>query len=593
MKDAIPASPEEEFGAAHDPPVFYRTLREFLRTLPGARQRFWMLVIATGALSGLGAGALLAVLDLVQRLAWPRAESFALAVAAASPLRRVLVPTAGGLLVSAAFFAWRRLEGGHGTARILEAIWHRGRELSLGRTLVRGLLSIVSVGAGASLGREGALVQTGAAAGAWLATRLRIGETQARVLVACGAASGIAAAYNVPVGGALFGLEVLLGSFALELLGPIVVSCVIATAVARTLPFHHLVYEVPRYELLRPSAILFGLALAPVLGVASAFYVRVMTWVEVRFDRLPAWSAPLLPPVGMLAVGLAALRWPELPGNGFDTVRAIANGDVPFRLLLLLPFLKLAASAICAGSGVPGGLFTPSLFYGAAIGGALGEAAARLFPGLAPPGALALVGMAGVLAGTTHAVVSSVLIIFEMTGDYGVILPLMLSAALAAVTSRALEPDSLYTSPLRRRGATLPELPRPEWLRATPVAALVARDAQRVLPGERFDEVLRKLLALPPGHDLYVTSAEGVLLGVIRLDALKGTIPDQALLSMIVANDVVDRTVEPLRLTSTLAEVAARFGKVDLERLPVVDGLRRLVGTVAMRDLIAAGRFGA
>jgi CIC family chloride channel protein len=576
-------------GAA--PPLFFRSLRDFLRVLPGAAQRFWVLVIATGALAGLGAGGLLAVLRLVQQLAWPDAETFVGSVEAASPLRRVLVPALAGGVVGLAALLSRRPLGGHGTARIIEAIWHRGRELALGRTLVRGLISVGAVGMGASLGREGALVQTGAAAGSWLASRLGIHERQARVLVACGAASGIAAAYDVPIGGALFGLEVLLGSFALELLGPIVVSCVVATAVSRTLPGAHLEYVIPDYELLRPSEILIGLALAPVFGLASAVYVRMMGWMEVQLDRAPRWAQPALPPLALAAVGVAAIQWPPLLGNGFDTIQDVAIGAVPLAALAVLPVLKLLATALCAGSGVPGGLFTPSLFYGAALGALAGELLARAFPGSPPPGAFALVGMAAVLAGTTHAAVSSVLIIFEMTGDYGVILPLMITAAVAAATSRAIEPDSLYTAPLRRRGVRLPELPRPEWLRTTPVAALVVPDAARVDPSTAFEEVLRKLLSLAPGHDLYVTSADGQLLGVIRLDALKGTISDGALLGMIVAADVVDRSVEPLTTGMSLAEVAVRFSGTDLERLPVVDAGRQLVGTIAMRDLLAQGRF--
>jgi CIC family chloride channel protein len=293
----------------------------------------------------------------------------------------------------------------------------------------------------------------------------------------------------------------------------------------------------------------------------------------------------------MTTIGLAAIRFPEVLGNGFDTVHAMLLGTMPLEALLVFPALKLVASALCAGSGVPGGLFTPSLFYGAAIGGAAGEALALAFPGLAPPGALALVGMAGVLAGTTHAAVSSVLIVFEMTGDYGVILPLMLSAAIAAATSKAIEPESLYTASLHRRGVRLPELPAPQWLRRTPVAALVVPDAERATPAARFDHVLRQLLALGPGHDLYVTGEDGVLLGVLRLDALKGTISDQAHLEMILASDVMDPSVQPITTSMTLAEVAERFSGSDLERLPVVDERRRLVGTVAMRDLLALGRF--
>ena len=585
----IPTGREGLGGAT--PPLFFRSLRDFLRVIPNAAQRFWVLVIATGVLSGAGAGALLAGLRLVQRLAWPEADTFVGAVEASTPLRRVAVPVLAGVAVSLLAILSRLPLAGHGTARIIEAIWHRGRELVLGRTLARGVVSIGAVGMGASLGREGALVSTGAAAGSWLATRLGIDERQARVIVACGAASGIAAAYDVPIGGALFGLEVLLGSFALELLGPIVVSCVVATAVSRTLPGAHVEYVIPDYALLRPSELLLGLALAPLFGLASAVYVRVMGWMEVQLDRLPRWAQPLLPPLAMALVGLVAIRWPPVLGNGFDTIQQMLLGNLPLAALAVLPWLKLAATALCAGSGVPGGLFTPSLFYGAALGGLAGELVTRIVPGGPPSGALALVGMASVLAGTTHAAVSSVLIIFEMTGDYGVILPLMLSAAVAAATSRAIEPDSLYTAPLRRRGVELPELPRPDWLRATAVAGLVVGDAAHIGPAAPFETVLKRLLALPPGHDLYVTSEEGQLLGVIRLDALKGTISEGALLGMIVAADVVDRSVPPVTSGMTLADVAKQFGQGDLERLPVVDANKKLIGTVAMRDVLARGRF--
>ncbi|HEX9242647.1 MAG TPA: chloride channel protein [Anaeromyxobacter sp.] len=590
MASSLPTEGRGPVGGGA-PPLFFRSLRDFLRVVPSAARRFWFIVIATGFLSGLGAGALLAILRVVQHLAWPAASTFVGAVEAASPLRRVAVPAMAGAIVSLVVLAARLPPGGHGTARILEAIWHRGRGLILGRTLARGALSIGAVAMGASLGREGALVQTGAAAGSWLAERLGVDEAQARIIVACGAASGIAAAYDVPIGGALFGLEVLLGSFALELLGPIVVSCVVATAVARTLPGSHVTYVIPEYELLRPSELLVGLALAPFFGLASAVYVRVMGTVEVQLDRLPRWAQPALPPLALGLVGAAAIRWPALLGNGFDTVHDILLGRVPLVALLALPFLKLLATALCAGSGVPGGLFTPSLFFGAALGGLAGELLTHALGWSVPSGALALVGMAAVLAGTTHAAVSSVLIIFELTGDYGVILPLMLTAAIAAATSRAIEPDSLYTAPLRRRGVALPELPQPGWLRAMPVAALVLPDAAKVPPSTPFEEVLRRLLSLPPGHDLYVTSEGGELLGVIRLDALKGTISEGALLEMIVAADVADRSVEPLTTGMSLNEVAGRFGDVDLERLPVVDVARRLVGTVSIRDLLARGRF--
>jgi chloride channel protein, CIC family len=574
------------------PAVFYRSLREFLSQLPGVSQRFWMLVVATGVVSGLGSVVLLRLLALAKRLCWGEAPTFLEAFTAASPARRVIVPALAGLLVTASMLLVKRRLGGHGTAGIIESIWvHQGR-LQLGRAFLRGFLSIVVVGMGASLGREGALVQTGAASGSWLADRFHVTRTQARLLVACGAASGIAAAYNVPIGGALFGLEVLLGSFALELFGPVVVSCVTATIIARIVAGDAPSYVVPSYALMRPREILVGLALGPILGLAGALYVKVLGWIEVQLYRVPRGAARLLPPLALALVGLVSLRFPELLGNGYDSVKGALLGRIPLGLLLVLPFLKLAATAISAGSGVPGGLFTPSLFFGALLGGGLGELVHRLSPSLAPtPAAFALVGMAGVLAGTTHAAVSAVLIVFELTGDYGVILPLMLSAAIAAATSRTFERDSLYTAPLRRRGVKLPELPRPEWLRVTPASALTSREVERCPPDMPFRALLPRLLALPPGHDLYVVDGEGTLLGVIALDALKGTIPDEQLLSMIVAADVMEDEVPVVTSGMTLAEVAAQFTEVDLERLPVLDERRRLVGTVAIRDVIRHGRF--
>ena len=573
-------------------PVFYRSLREFLAQLPVVSQRFWLLVVATGIVSGLGSVALLELLRLVTRVAWGEGTTLLETFVRASPARLVIVPALGGLLVTLAGLVVKRRLGGHGTAGIIEAIWiHQGR-LQLGRALLRGVVSIVAVGCGASLGREGALLQTGAAAGSWLADRFRVTRRQARLLVACGAASGIAAAYNVPIGGALFGLEVLLGSFALELLGPVVVSCVTATIIAHIVEGPGPSYAIPAYQLLRPSQVVTGLLIAPLLGIAAAVFVKVMGWVEVKLYSVPPGPARFLPPLGMALVGAASIRYPELLGNGYDTVKAALLGELPFGMLLTLPLIKMAATAVCAGVGVPGGLFTPSLFYGALLGGGLGELVQHVFPSIqASPGAFALVGMAGVLAGTTHAAVSAVLIIFELTGDYGVILPLMITAAVAAATSRAIEPDSLYTAPLRRRGVKLPELPRPEWLRSTHVATLLSANPEQCGPDEPFKAILPRLLSLPPGQDLYVVGPDGELLGIIALDALKGTIADEALLSMIVAADVMDDDQKPITASMSLADVASRFAEADLERLPVVDDQRRLVGTVSKRDMLKHGKF--
>jgi CIC family chloride channel protein len=433
----------------------------------GAERRFWVLVVATGAAAGLGAVLLLWLLRAVQRLAWGATEStsFLPAVQSAGTAQRVLVPALAGVLVAVVTLLARSPVGGHGTAGIIEAIWLKEGLLSLPRALLRGTTSIIAVAMGASLGREGALIQTGAAFGSALGRRLGVSPQQARLLVACGAASGIAAAYNVPIGAALFGLEVLLGSFALELLGPIVASCVVATLLSRTLVASHPTYVIPHYELLTLPEVLLSLAVfGPLLGVASAAFVKVLDGFSATLSRVPVKVRPFLPIPAMAALGAAAIAFPELLGNGYETANAALLGQVGLSLLLALPLLKLLSTALCSGAGVPGGLFTPSLFVGALLGGGAGELIHRVWPASAPSGAYALVGMAGILAGTTHAAVSSVLIVFELTGNYDVILPLMLVCAVSAAVSRRLVPDSIYTSVLRRRNVEPPDLPKPGWL---------------------------------------------------------------------------------------------------------------------------------
>ena len=583
--------PERSLSAVSSTPTDAPLVR---RLLPTQEQRFWALTVATGAASGLGAVALIHLLRAVTDLAWAAhgAEHFLGAAEAASPWRRLAVPALGGLVVVWVSLLVRQPLRGHGTAGIIEAIWARSGRLALPRALLRGVASIVAVGMGAPLGREGALLQTGAATGSALARLTRLSPDQTRLLVACGAASGIAAAYNVPIGGALFGLEVLLGSFALEMFGPIVLACVVSTLLSRALIADHPSYVIPAYVLQRPRELLLALPLGVLLGGASALYVRCVEGLADLADRVPrAWAA-FLPIPAMAAVGAAAaLGVPQLMGNGYDVVNAALLGRVPLLLLLVLPFAKLLATAGCAGAGVPGGLFTPSLFFGALLGGAFGVGAHALWPGVAPPGAFALLGMVGVLAGTTHASVSSVLLIFEMTGNYDVILPLMLCAVVATFVSRRLEPESLYTSVLRRRRVEVPRGLSPNWLEAASVQDVVVPDAQAVRAALPFPQVVELLLSSPPGSDVYVVDGERRPLGVVSLGALRGRLGDPVALSHLVAADVMDARVTPVGLGHSLSEAALRFADTPHERLPVVDDQGRLVGTLSKREVLRHGRF--
>jgi len=581
-----PLLPQPLIGA---PRLFYRSLIDFVRDLPKGAKRFWVLVLLTGLLGGLGAVLLLHLLRLVQNLAWASGSTFAESVESSPAWQRVLVPSLGGVVVTLMTLVLREPLRESGTAGIIESIWTKSGRLPFFRTLLHGTTSIIAVGMGAPLGREGALLETGAATGSALARRLKVSSDQVRLLVACGAAAGIAAAYNVPIGAAVFGLEVLLGSFALELFGPIVLSCVMATLVSRILIADHPSYQIPFYKLLMPKEILLSLAFGPILGLFSALFIRVINLVALAFGRISRNWAKWIPIAAMAAVGTAAIWLPQLLGNGYDAVDQALLGQLALSLAIILPLAKLLAIAVTSSVGVPGGLFTPTLFYGALLGSALGQLAQMLWPGVAPPGAYALLGMGAALAGTTHASVSAVLIIFELTGNYGIILPLMLSTVLAAAVSRWLQPESIYTAALRRRNVVLPG--SPQWTHSTSAQSLIIPDVVKVTPSARFDEVLLRLLEVPPGTDLYVTDSDSKLLGTIVLDSLKGHIPDHSLLNMTVAADVMDTAIKPVSPDLSLSELAARFANTALEKLPVVDGNGRLLGTISKGDILRHGHF--
>lgn len=568
-----------------------RRAREFLRELPGTGKRFWVLVVLTGAAAGLGAVFLVQTLRLFEDAAWPPGTSFLASIRKAPLWYRFTVPALGGVIVTLAGLAARRPMGGHGTAGIIESIWFRSGRLPFGWSFYRGVVSIVAVALGAPLGREGALLQFGAATGSALGQRLKISADQMRLLVACGAAAGMAAAYNVPIGASVFGLEVLLGSFAIESFGPIVVACVVGTLISRILIANHPSYVIPHHALLRARELGIDLAVGPILGVACALYNKTLNGFVVAFDRVPKKVMPVMPIAAMALVGVTAIWLPELLGNGYDAVNLSLLGKLPWTLLLILPGAKMIVTALTSAAGVPGGLFTPSLYFGALLGGALGHLIHLVAPSAAPAGAYALIGMGAVLAGTTHAPVSAVLIIFELTGSYEVILPLMLTSVLAAAVSRKLEPRSLYSAPLSRRNLGMPSTPVSPFAKVRSALDIMTPGVEQISARAPFQEVVARMIELPPGHDLYVTTPEGRLAGTIFLDAMKGQLPDHGLLDAAVASDVMDTRIVPLGDTASLSEIASRFAETYLERLPVTDARGHVLGTVSKRDVLRYAKF--
>jgi chloride channel protein, CIC family len=406
---------------------------------------FWLAVIVTGAGTGLGTAALMGLLYQVQHTLWPGAGMDLLdAAAQAVWWRHLAVLTGAGLLTAAGQLLLTRLSSIN-SIDVTTAIWFHAGRLPAWRTLGSAVLSVVLVGMGVSLGREGAPKQAGAVIANAASDGARLSDDQRRLLVACGSGAGLSAAYGVPLGGALFALEVLRGELALRFVLPALLTSLIATAVAWIFLPDAPSYRIPAYD---GSLSVAGWALlaGPIAGLVSVLFVRAVAWADRH--RPQGWRRVAAPVVALGLLGAVSIAFPQLLGNGRDVAELAFTGQVAPLLLLALLFLKPAASLLCLGSGTPGGLFTPSLALGALLGGALGYPWSLLLPGV-PPGLFAVLGAAAVLAATTQGPISTVVLMIELTGQArSFILPLLLIVAIATLVSRTIEARSIYDARL-------------------------------------------------------------------------------------------------------------------------------------------------
>ena len=412
-------------------------------TQPGAL-KFWAAVVVTGFGAGAGAAALMLLLRTVQHWAWPGPGTLLESASAASPGRHLAVLLAAGLLAGAGQMILVRLTSGNGID-ITEAIWFSAGRLPALRTVGSALLSIVIVGMGASLGREGAPKQVGAVIANALSDKAKLSNEQRRLLVACGAGAGLAAAYGVPLGGALFALEVLRGILALRLVLPALLTSLIATLVSWTVLPDAPTYFIPSFQT-SASVICWAMLAGPVIGFVSVGFVRLIAFADRH--KPGGWMRFYAPAAALGLLGLVSISFPQLLGNGKDLAQLTFAGEVATAPLLMLLALKPLATVLCLGGGAPGGLFTPSLTFGALLGAVLGYAWSLLWPG-PPMGLFAVIGAASTIAATTQGPISAVVLMMELTGhDRSFVAPLLLAVVGATLVSRGIEPRSIYDARL-------------------------------------------------------------------------------------------------------------------------------------------------
>lgn len=502
------------------------------------------------------------------------------------------VVTAAGLWL--AWWVMQRLGRAHDGMNVPDvqlAVVRRGGDIPTRPALARTLASAVTIGAGGSAGAEGPVVVLGAAIGSWFGRTFRFAPARVTVLVACASGAAISAAFNAPLAGAFFALEEIVGTLSGTSFPPVVVASVVAAVVSRAVLGNHPAFHIPQeYGYVRLSEVVIAYPLlGVVIGAMAALFVRAYFSsgeIAARL-RLPRGAVALL---GGATIGvLVFLSGGRLVGYGHLAVDISVFGRMAWYVLLALALGKIAVTALTLNMGGSGGVFTPSLYLGAATGGAVGVALTKIFPHLGlHPEAYALVGMGAMVAGATGAPITGILLVFEMTNDYGIMIPLMLTVVIAAVVARRLEPDSLYSGWLRRRGESIEHGTDRDAL-----AGLAVRDAfdpapQVIHESTAATELLEYLHQA--GQTYFpVVDDDRTVLGVLTVADLGQLAADhQRVDTLVLAMDLVQPS-ETVTLDDSLLLAIRKMGIRGAAALPVVDGSgSRLVGLISRSDIVSA-----
>ncbi|MBX3172181.1 MAG: ClcB-like voltage-gated chloride channel protein [Candidatus Eremiobacteraeota bacterium] len=491
--------------------------------------------------------------------------------------QRMLIPTLGGLLAGLILQYGMNWARGRRTTDYMEAVTLGDGFISVRASLVKSASSLLTIGSGGSIGREGAMVQLAAMLGSALGRILKFPAPTRRQLVACGAAAGIASAYNAPLAAAIFVAEIVLDSFQLESIAPIIVSSVIANATVHGLMGYEPVYQIPHLEVGESWELIFFLILGLLAGHLAPTFLWMLDKSQNLYQRRPL---PIFLRLGLggLAVGIISVHCPQVWGNGYSVVNSILHN--PWTTVALLDVLvsKILATSAMVGSGAVGGVFTPTLFCGAALGALVGSCVQQLFPWMADTTTVfAVVGMGAFLAASTHAPLTSILMVFEMTRQYEVVLPLMLASVAAHYVAKMYRHGkSIYAESLtgKRLGR--------EQVRLLPWQEL-AHPVQSAVTPEADLETMRARLAEVSFNNLQVVDGQGIWRGVVGRKAVASAPPEST------ATSLMDAFSRCLRSNMSLEEALQVASEIPSENLPLVQyPEQKLIGMISKSDLLRA-----
>lgn len=548
--------------------------------------------VVIGILGGLGALGFKLLIKIGQYLFYGPGHDL-LEIAQGLPTyHKIIAPVVGGFIVGPIIYYLAREAKGHGVPEVMESIVIRGGVIRPRVVLIKALASATSIGSGGSVGREGPIVQIGSALASTFGQILKVSGERMRTFVGCGAAAGIAATFNAPIAGALFSLEIVLGDWGISRFTPIVISSVMATVVTRHFKGNFPTFEAPSYEMVSPLELGPYIILGLLVGLVGWIFIVVLYRSEDIFDASPL-PEQIRPALGGLLVGSLGIFWPHVLGVGYESINLALDGQMVWGLMGALIIIKMLATSLTIGSGHSGGIFTPCLFMGAMTGGLFGYYVHSLFPAYtASSGAYALVAMGAMVAATTQAPITAIIIVFELTRSYTIILPLMTACIVANIVSVSLSRESIYTLKLARRGLSIVAGREVSVMKALRVNEVMTDRMRTFYEGTPLSTLLDEALSSPYSY-FPVVDGNGHMTGIFSLQDLRMVLmEDMATLGpLVVARDIATTdgliTVTP---EDDLDLVFQKFGQKNIEEIPVVspEEPSRVIAMVRRKDVIEA-----
>lgn len=500
----------------------------------------------------------------------------------------ILIPTIGGLIVGPLIHFFAPEAKGHGVPEVMQAILLRGGTIRPRVAFIKAIASAITIGTGGSVGREGPIIQIGSSLGSTVGQFFKMPTSRLKTLVGCGAAAGIAAAFNAPIAGALFAVEIILMDFAVAQFSPIVISSVMATVISHSFEGKFAAFTVPAYEYVSPYEIGFYFALGAVSGIVSYLFIKALYYSEEYFDeklKIPDYFKPVL---GGLSIGIIALLFPQVMGVGYDSINTALYGEMVWYAALGLVFIKILATSLTLGSGGSGGIFAPSLFMGAMLGAFFGYFVHLYFPEIsAGPGAYALVAMGGLVAGTTRAPVTAIIIVFELTNDYNIILPLMVTVVISTILSSKLSRESIYTLKLVLRNIHLKEGTESNIMESIFVKDVYTREYDSIQISDDFNKVVNKVIQ-GRGRKFPVVNKKNEVVGIILTNTIKDYLFEKDTLKhLLVASDLLSPVFDTISIDDNCQAALDKMKKHDYDGLAVVESgsSNKLIGMVWRKDI--------